>query len=201
MKVKKLNESFVNVLPTDDNAKDKYIDEVWKILVDSYDYLGGPLKTRDDIMGPKYFWKLVRRGGKITAAAIYKLSKTQGRKLVLCGKNYDVKGSTADLFSIVKEDINLADRNAWMEVSDKMEDRIRGMGYIPLPNTVAEKILAKLGKKLDSLDDDGEHYTRKIGGQLHTKVMFGNPPKSMMESYDYRNINYLECVFNSVLAK
>lgn len=88
-----------------------------------------------------------------------------------------------------------------MEVSDKIEDRIRGMGYIPLPNTVAEKILAKLGKKLDSLDDDGEHYTRKIGGELHTKVMFGNPPKSMMESYDHRNINYLEGMFNSVLAK
>jgi hypothetical protein len=59
-----------------------------------------------------------------------------------------------------------------MEVSDALEHiLIKYVGATPVPNTQVHDILKK---KIENLDPDGIHYTREIGGEMHTKVMVGN---------------------------
>lgn len=49
-------------------AKEKYVDEVWQILQDSYKYCGGihgsGFKSKQDMIDNVPFWKLQKKGGK-----------------------------------------------------------------------------------------------------------------------------------------
>lgn len=166
--MKRLNEHFVTVFDHDD--KMKYVDEVWDMLEQSYSKIGGTHSSKDEILEDGMMWKLVRRNGKIDAAIIYK--QKLGRKAILAGCDGTPQGKQ-DLFSIIREDAKMEDRHAWVEVSGAPEYLYKKYGHVPIPNEVAEEILAKMGKKIDQLNPDGYHYTRKIGGDSYEKLMMG----------------------------
>ena len=167
---KHLNEAFVNALTKEDMMK--YADDVWKILQDSYKYCGGLLGMKDvnQLIDESDMWKMVRRNGKINCVVIYSF-KRGGRKLCYGGTDGTPQGK-ADFYKIMQEDINLKDRKAWAEVSEKMEHLYLKNGPVPIPSSIAKQIL--YDKEFVDYDKDGYHYTRYIGGVLATKIMVGN---------------------------
>ena len=73
---------------------------------------------------------------------------------------------------MISEDILMKNRCAWSEVSEAMEHIMLKNGAMPIPSTVAQKLLKD--KEFVSLDKDGYHYTRSIGGAFVTKLCVGN---------------------------
>lgn len=166
-----LNESYINAFEPKDMSK--YIDEVWSILEYSYKEIGGTsliAADKRELMETSDMWKMVRRNGKIVAVQIYTF-KRGGRKAIACGTNGSIEGKQG-LYDIIKEDIKLYDRNAWVEVSGKMEFINIKFGAHPIPAKIAQEILHD--KIFTSIDEDGFHYTRLIGGKPIRKIMFGN---------------------------
>ena len=165
-----LNERFVNAFNVDEMKE--YADQVWKILQDSYKYCGGLLGMRDvnQLIEESDMWKMVKRNGKINCVVIYSF-KRGGRKLCYGGTDGTPQGK-ADFYKIMQEDINLKDRKAWAEVSEKMEHLYLKNGAVPIPSSIAKQIM--WDKEFVDYDKDGYHYTRYIGGVLATKMMVGN---------------------------
>lgn len=167
---KDLFESYVNALTQDDMQK--YAHEVWDILEKSYAYCGGLLGMKDvqQLISESDMWKMVRRSGKIVCVVVYSF-KRGGRKMCYGGTDGTPQGKS-DFYKIMSEDINMLDRKAWAEVSEKMEYLYLKNGAVPIPNTIAKQIMSD--KEFVSLDPDGYHYIRSIGGILATKMMVGN---------------------------
>ncbi len=172
----KLIERYLTLF--DKDKKEEYVDDVWEMIENSYRKIGGCNSSKEELLMDGVFWKLVRKGGrpgdgeggKIVAAVIY---KTQlGRKAFLAGSDGTTEGKQA-LYSIIREDATQKERNAWVEVSGAPEHLYAKYGHIPIPNEVAKEILEKIGKKVTALSSDGYHYTRKIGGTEHEKIMMG----------------------------
>ena len=70
----KLIERFIN-LKDDRSEKEQYFDEVVNIMQDSYKNVpGGCPSNMAKYLKPDYFWKLLKRDGKIIAAIIYKIT-------------------------------------------------------------------------------------------------------------------------------
>lgn len=113
-----LNEHFVTLM--DKKEMLKYGNQVYNILQRTYAPIGGLLgcNSVDELISDTDFWKLVRRGDKITACMIYS-SKRGGRKIVFGGQDGTLQGKQ-DFYSICKEDIKITGRNAWAEVSGAM---------------------------------------------------------------------------------
>jgi hypothetical protein len=66
----KLIERFIN-LKDDMSEKEQYFDDVVKIMQYSYKNVsGGCPSDMEKYLKPEYFWKLVKRDGKIVAAII-----------------------------------------------------------------------------------------------------------------------------------
>ena len=181
----KLNEHYVNVFKSED--KEKYIDQVIRMINDSYAYLGGALGlTKEKLMSPTTFFKLIRRGNKIVACAVYEFRKANDSKATFFDPKRDERklryvasdGSEQgkkDIRTLIEDDIRLADRGFWGEVSGKMENMYIKRGAIPIPNTIAKDVLDAMGKKVKELDSDGYHYFRKIGDNPRArKMLIGN---------------------------
>lgn len=168
-----LNERYITAF--DKTEMKKYAAEVWAILELSYAKIGGTkyIAPNVDVFIEKTdIWKMVRKGGKIVAVACYK-TKRGGRKSVAAGTNGTPIGKEW-LYNIIKEDIKMADRFVWSEVSGVMEYlKIEKYGAVPIPAKIAQEILSD--KEL-IIHDDGIHYTRMIGGKPFTKIMCGNFP-------------------------
>ena len=62
-----LVEHFVNLWGEDVEKKEQLIDEVWDMIDRAYAPIGGPHKEKEELLGKTYYWKLVRKGGKIVA--------------------------------------------------------------------------------------------------------------------------------------
>lgn len=164
-----LNEHYVTV--TNNNDMNKYVDIVWDMLQNAYKEIGGFLtaKTKDELIKKSSLWKMVRRNGKILAVKIY-TSKKGGRKSIACATNGTQEGKDA-LYSILKEDIKMMDqRQAWAEVSGKMEYLYNKFGGVVVPSKYVQDILKD--KEIFGQKDDG-HYSRNIKGEPHEKIMFG----------------------------
>ena len=117
--------------------------------------------------------KLFTKNGKVYACAIYTF-KRGGRKLMYCGTDGTPEGKKA-LYRIISDDLRLIDRKAWAEVSDAMEHiYINKHGATPIPAEVAQQLLKD--KPFIKIHDDGFHYDRYIGGEVHTKIMVGVSP-------------------------
>lgn len=171
-----VNEHFTNIVVKNANRKDldSYKDEVWDMLQKAYEPIGGILgcDNLDMLIDDSDFWKLFTKNGKLYACAVYTF-KRGGRKLMYCGTDGTKEGKAA-LYRIISDDIRLIDRKAWAEVSDKMEHiYIDKHGATPVPAEVAQKILSD--KPFIKIHDDGFHYDRYIGGEVHTKIMVGLP--------------------------
>jgi predicted esterase YcpF (UPF0227 family) len=170
-----VNEHFVNIVTTEDesNLLHKYKDQVYDMLMKAYAPIGGILgcDNVDMLVDDSDFWKLFIKNGKLCAVAVYTF-KRGGRKLMYCGTDGTSQGKDC-LMTIIGDDLRLKDRNAWAEVSDKMEHiYINKKGATPVPAEIAQKIMKD--KPFVKIHDDGFHYDRIIGGEVHTKIMVGN---------------------------
>lgn len=177
-----LNEHYVTV--TNNNDMNKYVDIVWDMLQNAYKEIGGFLtaKTKDELIKKSSLWKMVRRNGKILAVKIY-TSKKGGRKSIACATNGTQEGKDA-LYSILKEDIKMMDqRQAWAEVSGKMEYLYNKFGGVVVPSKYVQDILKD--KEIFGQKDDG-HYSRNIKGEPHEKIMFGWIDPEIKQQVDNR---------------
>ena len=164
-----LNERYITV--TNNNDMSKYVDIVWDMLQNAYKEIGGFLtaKTKDELIKKSSLWKMVRRNGKILAVKIY-TSKKGGRKSIACATDGTKEGKDA-LYSIIKEDIKMMDqRQAWAEVSGKMEYLYNKFGGVVVPSKYIQDILAD--KEIFNQKNDG-HYNRNIKGEPHEKIIYG----------------------------
>lgn len=164
-----LLERFVNLHTPQQMSK--YIDVIWKILDDSYAPIGGfkSATDKEDLMNKSKLIKIVTKDGKVIAVKVYK--DELGRKSIAGGTDGSEEGKKW-LMKICEEDTKL--NRAWGEVSGKMEHIMLKRGAVPIPNTMAAKIL---GKPILHLDPDGYHYTREIMGERYTKIMYGDLDK------------------------
>jgi hypothetical protein len=112
--------------------------------------------------------KATKRDGKITAVNLYK--KKHGRKSIASATDNSEQGKK-DWKKTKLEDHE--QKRAWGEVSGKAEHLQKKMGIPVIP---ANKVGILLGKDI-KIHDDGEHYSRDIGGKEHTKVVMGHPKK------------------------
>lgn len=170
MKLKKLYnelllERYINL--TAENDKRKYGQLVWDMLQVSYEKIGGykGASSIDELIKTSHLWKLVRRNGKIVAFSLYKDFK--GRKGIGAATDGSEEGKKA-LYDLWAEDLKL--NRAWTEVSEKVEHIKLKQGFKPIPNKYAAEIL---NKEILSLNPDGIHYTRLIGGVPYEKVIVG----------------------------
>ena len=62
-------EHYETAFEQDIDLKEIYLDQVWKILQDSYTDIGGlrTFKTPNDLLRPNNMWKMVTRNGKVVA--------------------------------------------------------------------------------------------------------------------------------------
>ena len=167
-----ITEHFVNCFNKEDMKK--YADEVWDILQKSYAYIGGiaGVNSIDDIIDDTDMWKLVRRNGKITAMKAYKFKK--GGRKANCGGFDGTEQGKKDIMKIYQEDGMCKDRKQYGEYSGKAISAVLKTGGIPIPNAIAQEMLAP--KKV-TLCEDGWFFIRKLDdGKIHHKIMIGNLP-------------------------
>jgi hypothetical protein len=164
--IKPLNERYLNFF--DKEELRPYIDEVFDIMQRTYEPIGGfkTARTPEELLSKAGFAKLVRKEGRIVAAAVYK--DQRGRKAI--AKGYD--GSEIGKRSVVqiyKEDAKM--NRSWGEFSGKPEAIMLKYGAVPVHNDAVEAIL---GKPIESKDADGFHYIRLIKGEPYRKILIGN---------------------------
>lgn len=163
--VNQLNERFLNLFTIPE--REVYKQEVFDLVKKSYAYAGGYAGDLEELVTDIYLWKLVRRNNKIVAFAGYK--DKFGRKTIVCATDGSEEGKKG-LIQIMLEDNKF--KRAWSEVSDKAENLVLKLGYKPIPNSAAATLT---GKGILKIHDDGFHYDRVIGGEVHTKMIVGHP--------------------------
>lgn len=166
-----ITERFVNALSKEDMKK--HIDTIWPMLVKAYESIGGMagMDSKEQLIDETDMWKMVRKNGKIIAIKCYTF-KRGGRKSCYCATDGSKEGKEA-LYQMIADDMRLKDRNAWIECSGAVEHIYKKYGNAtPIPAEIAQKILHD--KPFIKINDDGYHYTRKIGGEEHEKIMMGN---------------------------
>lgn len=110
--------------------------------------------------------KATKRHGKITSVNIYK--KMHGRKSVASATDGTPEGKR-DFLKNKLEDHE--QKRAWGEVSGKVEHLTKKLGVPMIKSKRAAKLI---GKDVEHTED-GYHYKRKIGNEIHTKVAVGHP--------------------------
>lgn len=174
-----LIERVVNLHSTDE--KMAYADEVWDMLQRSYKKMGGfkSAGSPEELANEPGYWKVVRRGDKITAVGIYKKSpQTNNFKAIASATETELNPETGEYkataqglkdYNMVKSaDVKL--NRSWAEVSGPAEKIMIRSGAKPVENKYAEFLT---GKKIVDLNPDGYHYTRLIQGEPHEKVIVG----------------------------
>ena len=164
-----ITERFLNFFSKEEI--EPYIEDIWNIMQRTYQPIGG-FKTADspeELLKKVGMAKLVRKNDKIVAAALYKDSN--GRKAIAKGSDGSKEGKLA-VKQMYLEDVKF--NRAWGEFSGKAEELLLRYGGVPVSNDAVEAIL---GKKVESKDKDGFHYTRLINGKPVRKIMIGNVKK------------------------
>lgn len=194
-----LNEHFITLIESDDMLK--YSNIVWNMLNAAYKEIGGFLtaKSENHLIRKSSLWKLVRQNNKILACAIY-TSKNGGRKLIAAATDGSLDGKNA-LYSIIKEDIKMMNqRQAWAELSGKMEYIYNKFGGVVVPSKYVTYILKN--KKIFDIEDDG-HYSREISNIKHRKIIYGWIDPEIKNYVDnqlnesYNAIDFLEIESNN----
>lgn len=161
--------------------KTKYADQVWDLLQKSYLKLGGfkSAANKEELITVPGYWKLVKRGDRITAANLYKkIPQTQTFKVYASGtetyldpdeqKYHATEQGKRDYTSIKKADVT--QKRSWAEVSGPAEAFAKRSEGKPIPNKYAGYLT---GKEILDLNSDGYHYTRLIQGKPHEKIIYG----------------------------
>lgn len=86
MFISELNENYKNFILNKD-MKEKYKNEVWDLIQDSYSAIGGikgsGFSSPDDMIENIPFWKVYTKNNKVLMVVLYK--EKSGRKLVALG--------------------------------------------------------------------------------------------------------------------
>lgn len=187
--VQQLFESYVNLVG-DNTKKEKsnYSEQVYNMIQNAYASQGGMhgsgFRSPEDMVENIPFWKLVKKGGKIVAGAMYK--DKGGRKRVAIFTD-GTEGGRKELDKINLDEIRT--NRAFQELSGRSLSVMRKIAgfydrLIPVDNVKqvlkSDKIYTDIPK--DDPDEMWDRfpemrqymYQREIGGHLHTKVMIGN---------------------------
>lgn len=189
-----LSERYVNLIG-DAEKKEKYADEVWKVLQKSYAPIGGikgsGFKNKQDMIDNIPFWKLAVKDGRVVAVVMYK--DKNGRKSVAFGTD----GSEA-AGPVVQDILKNELQRSFGEKSKAMLGKmIKTVPWNVLKNFLmtpdqAQKILGKEVTPVsevpfEDLPDDGKMtlkktpelkkyaYIRDISGSPTFKVLLGTP--------------------------
>jgi len=159
-----LTENYKNITEPED--KYKYAEKVFELCVVSYSRIAGGFayKDVDTLVNTTGLWKIKTSNTKIIAGRIYKDRNGTNKSVAsFCEKSN--KGRDA-LFQIYRDDVNFG--RSYGEVSGKVEDIImKNPNAIQVPNVYVSDILDKPIKP----SPNGYHYTRKIGGMEHEKLL------------------------------
>jgi len=183
-----LNERYFNAFDQSDKAK--YSQEIWDMLQRTYKSIGGihgsGFNSIEDMVKSNHMIKVGMRNGKPVMASIYK-NKKGGRKKVAMGTDGSSEGILMAKDSLRAE---LGTGRAYGEISGPVFGSVKKM-YPPEVLTSflvpATEVGAMLGKEISigpgpDMKHSGEndpykdyYYERKIGGEMHTKVAYGDP--------------------------
>jgi hypothetical protein len=145
---------------------------IFDLIKTAYAPIGGHsnVKDKEDLPSEGDFFDVIDVDGddEIDAATIAK-HKPAGKKFVALGHDGSSVGKSAAVNHQVDK---LKSGGYYVEVSGKMRDIFIGKGLAPVTD---EKAVRKAlpGKDI-TWHEDGS-YDRKIGGTMHTKMMFGKP--------------------------
>jgi hypothetical protein len=149
-----------------------YDDEIFDLVNTAYSSIGGHvnIKSKNDLRDEGDYFDVIDidDDSDIDATTIAKI-KPSGKKFVAIGHD----GSSSGKSYALKHQIDKLKTNGYyVEVSGKIKDILIGKGLKPITD---EKLVRKVldGKEI-KWNGDGS-YDRKIGGTIHTKMMFGKP--------------------------
>lgn len=189
MKLKNLlSERVLNLFVNDKAEREMYAEEVYEMLQTAYKDIGGikgtGLDSPADMVKNIPMWKLVRRGGKISAVVLYK--DKGGRKSVAVATNGMNQGRK-DLAMIFRDEIKM--NRSYSEKSGKalaflakvLPDDV-GLEDVSMTYDEAEKIIGDEVRRPPSDDVELERhptvadrfYQRLLGDTWKTKLMVGS---------------------------
>ena len=145
---------------------------IFDLIATAYAPIGGHanVKDKEDLPAEGDFFDVIDVDGDddIDATTVAKY-KSAGKKFVAIGHD----GSSAGKSAAVNHQVDkLKSGGHYVEVSGKMRDIFLGKGLAPVTD---EKAVRKALKGKDIKWNGDGSYDRKIGGSIHTKMMFGKP--------------------------
>jgi hypothetical protein len=183
-----LTERFFNAINTND--KTKYAQVIWDMIQRSYAEIGGihgsGFNNIEDMINSNYMFKVGLSAGTPVMATIYK-NKDGSRKKVAMGTDGSEEGLAMAKQTLKAE---LSTGRAYGEFSGAVFGAAKKL-YPPdvlKPMLVpAANVAAMIGKRIEpgagsdmrttGANDPYEayYYQRIIGGEMHTKVAYGDP--------------------------
>ena len=188
-----LTETWHNFFTED--QKLKYVDQVWDVLQQSYESIGGihgsGFRSKQDMIDNIPFWKINTKNGKVVFVVMYK--DKGGQKSVAIGTDGSIRGKHL-LVKFFKEELTL--NRGYGEMSGPL------LGFLinEIPDLLISKIVSKndvqniLGVNVDEPKELNSFiarmqskgmpesvtnkfaecfYSREIGGVSHDKILFG----------------------------
>jgi hypothetical protein len=198
-----ITERFLNAIKNHDDEleiKEKYADQVWSILQDSYRAIGGirgsGFNDKQDMIDNIPFWKLYVRNDLVKAVVMYK--DKNGRKSVAVGTDGS-DDAKAVIYKIMKEELSRSygeKSKASLAVTLKSYPWVIIKHYLHTPNeaqaVLSDDVLTPLKsiKKSDWPEDAKKMidkypglvdygYIREIGGKPTFKVLIGTTKRSI----------------------
>lgn len=175
--IKRIDESIKNIdVKNNPKMVDKFKDDVWEILQDAYEPIGGieGCNSIEELIRDSDLWKVRTVDHDVVAVTVY-TKKRGGRKIQYLG------GEKKYLYELIWEDMNAPgalgqdNRQVWIEVDDKLRHIFKKYGDAPdVSPEDAKRMLPD--KEFLRVNDDGS-YERVIGNNLHKKYMVGHLPK------------------------
>lgn len=188
-----IQERFINFLPKDIEKKREHASAVHGMLQKSYESQGGlhgsGFGSPEEMTHKIPMWKVHKSGGAIRAAAMYK--DKEGRKRVAIGTDGSEEGKKAAAHIMLHD---LHQGRSYGETSGRslsfMKKHIPNFHSHVKDYAAAAAIAGKDGEEIRKPPEtDAEvqrhpefanhFYQRKIGDELHTKLMVGTPGKTI----------------------
>lgn len=168
-----------------DNADDQSFimgnkDKIWDLLQHSYEKLGGfkGFASRKDMMKKASMFHLGIQDGEIITVSVYN-NYLDGNKCVgtACVTDEKHENAVKLLKFIVEYNIQNWNEWVWVEASGKIEEIFREYGGFNVPSKYVKIYLRNI--PFDLVDE--YHYTRRIGGGIETKTIFGFKDENTFE--------------------
>jgi len=192
--LEELQEGFTNLLPHHGELKRKHVDAVWDMLQHSYAKIGGihgsGFSSKEDMIAKIPMWKIGKTGGRVNSVVLYK--DKEGRKSVAAGTDGTVEGKKR-MAEIMTHDMHRSygEKSGPALAFMKKHTPPGFVQQYAIPYEHVKKISKALGDEVRRPPEDDpeilkhpelkDHfYQRQIGGQWHTKAMFGAPYKKIV---------------------